>query len=554
MQYMSRSIDRRGFLRLVGLGAGGTAALSLMSACVPAAPSAPTAAPAQATAAPAAKPTTAPAAAPTAAPAQAKVAPTGKITVAQPAEFLYMDPQVSFFSSEASMHYSIFDSVIRRADDMKLVPSLATSWKATAPTEWTLELRTGVKFHNGEPFNAEVMKWNVERMTEAGANRSPFLQDMTNAEVVNASTIKITTKRSDPTFPARMTMFFIMPPDYVKQAGPEGILAKPVGSGPYTFVERVKDSHLTMEANPDWWGGAPKIKTVTWKVLPQASTRVAALKAGELDLVPQVSTDQFDELNADPKLRAVWVRSVRTPMVMMAPESPQGGGEPLRDQRVRQALNYAVNADAIVQFLLGGKGERTATLMTQDFLFYDQNVKPYPYDQARAKQLLTEAGYPNGFELNFDVPSSGISIKPVELAQAISADLAKVGVKANVQPQEFATAVKLRDERKIAPLFLWSWGGSTLDPDDKFWGVQAKDSTWSFIIEEDTDKLIQEGRTSVDDSRRKTIYEQLQAKTKDQAPFIFLFAQPDVYAQNRRLTWEARNDERIFLWNAELKS
>lgn len=398
------------------------------------------------------------------------------------------------------------------------------------------------------------MKWNVERISEPGANRSPYVPRMTKAEVVDNFTVKITTKDPDPIFPAKMTMFFVVPPGYMSQVGQDGFNAKPVGSGPYRFVERVKDSHLTMEANTDWWGGSPKIKTVTWKVLPQASTRVAALKAGEVDLIPGVFPDQFEELNADPKLKAMWKRSTRTPVVMMFPDSPDGGGEPLKSPKVRQALNHAVNVDAILKFLLGGMGERTATMMTPDYTFFDPRVEPYPYDPDKAKQLLVEGGYPNGFELNLDVPSSFITVKPVEVAQAIASDLGKVGVKANVRPQEFATSVKLRDERKIAPLYLWSWGGATLDADDKFYSALAKDSPYvTFPIDPEIDRLIQEGRSTLDESKRKPLYEDLQRKVKDHAAFIFLYAQPDIYAINRRLAWEARSDERIFLWNAELK-
>jgi peptide/nickel transport system substrate-binding protein len=282
---------------------------------------------------------------------------------------------------------------------------------------------------------------------------------------------------------------------------------------------------------------------------------VSALKAGEVDLMSGVSPDQFDELKADARLTAMWKRSVRTPLVSMFPESPDGGGEPLKNQSVRQALNHAVNVDAILKFLLNGMGERTATLMTPDFPFFDPSVKAFEYDPAKAKQLLTEAGFPNGFELNFDVPSTAITIKPVEVAQAIAADLAKVGVKANVRPQEFATAVKLRDERKIAPLYLWSWGGATLDADDKFFSLYAKESPYTtFPVDAEIDRLVVEGRTTVDEAKRKPIYAELQQRVKNQAASVFLYAQPDAYAINKRLTWQARSDERIFLWNADLKT
>jgi len=341
--------------------------------------------------------------------------PVGRVTIAQPAEFQYMDPQRTFLSSEVSMQMSIFDSLIRRGPDMGLIPALATEWKPVGPTEWLLTLRQGVKFHNGEPFDAEVVRWNVERITRPGFQDFAFMTPVAKAEVVSKYVVKISTKAAYPTFPSLMTQFFIVPPNYMTQVGPEGFARKPIGSGPYKFVEWVKGSHLIMEANVDYWAGPPAIRAIIWRILPESSTRVAGLRAGELDIVPQLPPELIQTIDAEATLKALAVRSIRTPFLRFFPDSQQGGGRPLADRRVRQAINHAVNVDAIIRGLLAGQATRTASLMTPDIFGFDPAPKPYPFDQDRARALLREAGFPNGFEMNFETWSSGPAPKPVEV-------------------------------------------------------------------------------------------------------------------------------------------
>lgn len=471
--------------------------------------------------------------------------PVGHITISQPAEFQYMDPQRTFLSSEVSMHMSVFDSLIRRGPDMKLVPALATEWRATSPTEWVLTLRRDARFHNGEPFNAEVVKWNIERIIRPGFQDFAFMSPVARAEVVSEYTVKIVTKAPYPTFPSLMTMFFIVPPRYTAEQGPEGFTRKPIGTGPYKFVEWVKGSHLIMEANPQYWAGTPEIRAVIWRITPEASVRVAGLRAAEVDLMPQLPPDLFAAIDNDPNLQAAAVRSIRTPFLRFFATSPQGGGEPLADRRVRQAINHAVNVDAIIRGLLAGQATRTATLMTQDIFGFDPAVRPYQYDVDRAKRLLTEAGHPNGFALNFETWSSGPAPKPVEVAQAVAADLERVGIRLRVRALELGTALNMQNQKQLAPFHLWSWGGAMLDCDDKFWGVFHPGSSATFMTTPEIVRLIDEQRSIVDARRRQEICARLQRLVVDEALIVSLFAQHDLYGMRNRLEWKPRPDERI---------
>ncbi|HEY7030385.1 MAG TPA: ABC transporter substrate-binding protein [Thermomicrobiales bacterium] len=482
----------------------------------------------------------------------AQTAPSGKIIIGQPSPFQFMDPQRTYLSSESSTDQSIFDTLIGFDDKAQFKPYLATEWSATGPQEWTLKLRQGVTFHNGEEFNAETVRWNVERITQPGYQDWAFMEPVDHAEVVDEYTVKFVTKRTFPWLPGLMSLFFIVSPEAMK-AGVDEFVKKPIGTGPYMFVDWVPDDHVNVTANENYWGGAPAIKDVTWRVLPESSTGIAALQAGEIQVLKDLPSDQFDLINQG-DTRAVEVRSIRTPYLRFYPDSPQGGGEPFKDKRVRQAFNYAINVDSIIANLLGGHAERMATTMTPEMFGFDANVKPYGYDLDKAKALMTEAGYADGFEITFETWSSGPAPKPVELAQAVAADLEKINVKATVKPVELGTALQSQNDKTIAPFGLWSWGGNGFDGDAKFWGVFHTDSSACFLTDDTTVDLINQEENTTDPAQRQQIFSQLQQHIVDEAFIVSLFAQMDIYGANNQVDWQPRSDELVLPYLMTLKS
>jgi peptide/nickel transport system substrate-binding protein len=349
-----------------------------------------------------------------------------------------------------------------------------------------------------------------------------------------------------------MSLFFIVSPEAMK-AGVDEFVKKPIGTGPYMFVDWVPDDHVNVTANENYWGGAPAIKDVTWRVLPESSTGIAALQAGEIQVLKDLPSDQFDLINQG-DTRAVEVRSIRTPYLRFYPDSPQGGGEPFKDKRVRQAFNYAINVDSIIANLLGGHAERMATTMTPEMFGFDANVKPYGYDLDKAKALMTEAGYADGFEITFETWSSGPAPKPVELAQAVAADLEKINVKATVKPVELGTALQSQNDKTIAPFGLWSWGGNGFDGDAKFWGVFHTDSSACFLTDDTTVDLINQEENTTDPAQRQQIFSQLQQHIVDEAFIVSLFAQMDIYGANNQVDWQPRSDELVLPYLMTLKS
>lgn len=476
--------------------------------------------------------------------------PTGTIIAAQPASVAQMDPQITQLSSERSTHDALFDSLLDTDKDMVPIPRLATAWESEDDTTWLLTLRDDVTFHNGEPFNAETVKFNVERVLREGFQRFAFLQFLESAEVVDDTTVRIKTKTPFPQFLNRMSQFYMVPKAYLEEVGDEEFNLNPVGTGAWKFVEWVPDSHVTLEANEEYWGEVPKAKTLIWRTIPDEATRMSALLAGEVDHIRGLSPDQFDQVDADANLAATSVESLRTPFFFLYPDSPSGGGEPLADVRVRQALNYAVNTQAIIDALLGGRASRTATLMIPKLRCYDASIEPYPYDPEKAKELLAEAGYPDGFTIDMEAWSNGPSPKPVETAQAVAADLAAVGITVNLTTPEQQTMLVKQRERAFPPITMWSYGGGAADPDDKFWSPYSVEATNHLLYTDEMQELIAQGRTLISDEDRCPIYQRLQQIVKDEAIILPLYAQHDLYGARADLDWEVWPDERVSFNNA----
>jgi peptide/nickel transport system substrate-binding protein len=340
-----------------------------------------------------------------------------------------------------------------------------------------------------------------------------------------------------------MAQFFIISPTAMEN-GVEAFVQQPIGSGPYKFVDWIPDDHVTVTANAEYWGGPPAFTDVTWRVLPEGSTRVAALQAEEIQVLVDLPSEQFEALNQGAS-RATEVRSVRTPYFRFFPESPQGGGEPFADIRVRQAVNHAVNVDSIITNLLGNHGERFPTIMTPDMFGFDPEVAGYEYDVERARALMEEAGYADGFEITMDTWSAGPAPKPVELAQAVAADLAQINIRATVNPVELGTALQNQNERTIAPFGLWSWGGNGFDGDSKFWGVFHTDSSACFLTDDETVGLIDQERDTTDPDERAAIFAQLQQHVVDQAFILPMFAMMNMYGVSTGVEWTPRPDELV---------
>jgi peptide/nickel transport system substrate-binding protein len=536
--------------------------LTLAVACAPAAPASPTAAPAKPAeskpAAPAAQPTTAPAAKPAEAkPAEAKPAaspaakaeakpaaspaakaatmPAGKVTIAIGAEPKTLDPQLHDDGAERAVNDNVYEALLwRNSADMKLGPWLAEKWEQANPTTWRFTLKTGIKFHNGEDFNAESAAFSLKRIINPDfkSDQYSFVETIQDARAVNPTTLEVTTKTPDPILPARLYWVKMVP---MKAAAETGFAEKPVGTGPYKFVDWRRGQMVNLTANDAYWGGAPKVKDVTIRVIPEAATRLAALRAGEVDLV----TNLFPEhARQAPKVERV--RGIEFPLILLNTKSG-----PFADALVRQAANYAVDKDAMAKALFEGAADvAPGQVLTPNHFGFNPNLKPYPFDPNKAKELLQQAGKTSvEFEL---VGESGRWLKDKEFTEAVAGQLEKVGFKPKVNIIEFGRWIDtlFRPDPKADSIFLSS-SNELFDADRQLTAYFSCSGRGSHWCDQDVTKMINDARSEVDTAKREALYHQITKKMYDDAAIIFGLNVQDVYGLTQRLTWKPRVDGKL---------
>lgn len=422
---------------------------------------------------------------------------------------------------------TIFDGLTRFDPKGKLGPGLATSWRMVDNNTWQFNLRQDVKFHNGELFNANAVKFSLDRVLNP-ATKSPVLgriRSVARVDIVNEYTVRLITKDPDPLLPSSLPQISIEPPEYFKQVGAEGYARKPIGTGPFKVVQWEPGTQLLTAANPLSWRKPEFLAELLWKTVPDPTTRAAAIRTGAAHLTYDLPSDII------PKLRQEGVRVFSAPaagvhIVMLNSLFDT----PLKEKRVRQALNYAVDKEAIVKELLGGLGRVSdGQQLGQEAFGYNPALKPYPFDPAKAKQLLRDAGYGNGFSIQMNCTSGGY-YNDKQNCEAIVGYLQAVGVKADLKINETAVHVQLRYDNKQAPMFYHRWiYFPTLDADQIYqWYLSTYGPTT--YKNPEFDKLFNPTRREMDRARREKGLQDVAAFVREDAPVIFLMQPPDVYA------------------------
>ncbi|MEA4907794.1 MAG: hypothetical protein GYA17_00670 [Chloroflexi bacterium] len=520
----------------------------LLSACAPAQP---TAAPSEAPAADtteAAAPEASPASEETSPPAAEPAGPT-EVIVIQNSDPQTMDPQKPGGSTGGNIAFNLFNGLTMQSPDMKeVLPSLATEWHAVDDLTWEFKLREGVKFHNGEDFNAEAVKYTVERllMPDTVRDTSSF-KNLTEVKIVDDYTVQLVSQQPDPLLPAKVFGLHILPPKYAEEVGEEEFGKHPIGTGAYKLVEFVPNQHIILEANPDYWAGKPAVDRLVFKPVAEASTRLAELMSGSADIILDVSPEDIPTVESNTDLRIEAVSSKRVPYIGMdlLPEGP----DYLKDVRVRQAMNYAVDVQGIIDALLSGYAERIATIYRPDFMGYDPDLQPYPYDPDKAKELLAEAGYAEG-DISLKITAnSEVIAKGVEVAEAVAAMLQEVGINAEVNAQSYQGIRDMyiggQEAHKVDAMWMWNWGSREPDADSPLSGTLHSTGITSYYRDPVLDEMIEDARSTIDQDERIEKHKAIQQYIYDQAPAIFLYVANDIYGVNNRVDWTPRRDQYV---------
>lgn len=459
------------------------------------------------------------------------------------------DPHKTRGANGGHLLFNLYDGLVALSGDMMTIsPALATSWEQLSTQSWRFTLREGVRFHNGEPFNAEAVKYSIERILDPNAVRfNTDYRQIGEVEIVDEYTVIVNTLTPDPNFLPKLSSLHMMPPVYTASISEEQFSANPVGTGPYKFVEWILGQRLVLEANDDYWGGRPSVDRLVFRPIPEASTRLAELQAGTVDIIVGLNYDAIPLVNANPNLRAVTNSGRRTVFMHM---DLFVGIEPLHDVRVRQAMSYAVDRQLIIDAVLNGVGTPLATIFRPDMAGYTADFEPYPYDPERARELLAEAGYADGFDIRF-MTSDGILNKGVEVAEAIGAMLGDVGIRTEILPVALQV---MRDMYignpdpaggNVEPLFMFNYGAPTPDATSPLRALIGTGGIETFMYDPEFDELIDQYASEMNPEVRNAVAYRIQEKLYNEVPLIALYLQLDVYGVNERLEWNARKDEYV---------
>ena len=472
-----------------------------------------------------------------------------EIIIARSISTSAMDP--GFLREAATIVDNIFDTLVLRDKDMKLVPGLATSWKSVNDTTWEFKLRQGVKFHNGEPFNASAVKFTIDRVLDPEA-KSPtisYIRTIKKVDVVDEYTVNIVTEKPDPLIPTRMSRYpaYVVPPGYIAKVGKDEFAKNPIGTGPYKFKEWVKDAHITLVANEEYWRGKPAIKKVVWRPIPEDSARTAALLAGEVDIIETLSVDQVKLLEKNPQIRVDQVRYGGL-IVYLGLKTDQA---PLNNKKVREALDYAIDRKNIAEKVLLGYGTAVGSQVgPYDFGFL--KMEPRPYDPEKAKRLLAEAGFPNGFEIAMQ--GTRRYLKGGEVAQAVARQFEAIGVKVKLEIPEWTVYIQQVPAGKQAPIYMLAWGSTqTLDADAAIYAIYKSDEPYSTVKSPKMDDLLDKTRSTVDPVEREKLFHEIQKLAYEEVPCLTLYQQDTLYGMRSNVDWKGRADARVPVFDIRLK-
>jgi peptide/nickel transport system substrate-binding protein len=427
----------------------------------------------------------------------------------------------------------IFDALVDYAGpDLTVKPMLAVRWETPTPNTWRFHLRRGVKFHNGDPFTAEDVKFTVDtQVANKTATINRYLGATDGARVIDPYTVEITTSTPFPALLFSLSRLNILPRAYDK-IGAEAFGGKPIGTGPYRFVEWQRGQRIVLDVNSAYWAGQPTPRRLVFRPITDPSTRAAELRAGGVDIATNPPIAQVKELNGTDTT----VLTVPGARVIAYPINTTQ--KPLSDVRVRRALNLAVDRVAIVKGLLQGFGAPTGQPFTTGWLGYDPEIKPFPYDPAQARRLLAEAGYPNGFDLMWNI-SVGAFLADKEIADAAAAMLGQVGVKVRLVPTERATIQRDLSNATFEGITAGQW--DTIAESAMMVGWFFRTKIFSPELDARLNQLATAAAGEADREKRGKIYQELARYAHDEALWLFIHSQDELIGKRREIPWHIQH-------------
>jgi peptide/nickel transport system substrate-binding protein len=474
----------------------------------------------------------------------ASAADPDTIVVSQGSDVLTLDPMLDTSPISINVFRNVFDALTRIGADGSVAPLLAESWTASEDTRtWEFTIRTNARFHDGAPVTVDDVVWSYQRL--AAEQKSPvrtYINKVKSVEAAGSSKVRFTLSEPFAPFDRQVSLISIIPERAFEEIGAAKFALAPVGSGPFRVVRWVKDDRVELAAFDGYWAGAPKIKTLIFRPVPSETTRAAALSSGELDVVPILPPALVNSLSARKGLKIEKVASNKVVYVGFDVKNPL-----LADLRIRQAIDLAINRDALTSRLLRGLGKPSGQVVAPVTFGYAPDIQPTQFDPARARQLVAASGY-RGEKIVLQYPNNNLAFGE-EVAQAIANYLGQVGINVELHGMEYSAFFPLWANRKLNGLHLFAYGPSVMDA-DLIIGSLYDSGGRVYWSDPRIDKLAQQQRGERDPDKRRALIAEILKLSRDNLPYAPLYNEIHAYGIQERVSWTPRPDERLFFQDA----
>src|SRR6056297_381797 len=471
------------------------------------------------------------------------------VTIATASDALTLDPIMLSETPTIAVQANIFEALVSMDTDMDVQPGLASSWEVENDTTWVFHLRKGVKFHNGDSFDAEDVKFSIERAQNHPKSqfKSPVGQ-VDSVEIRDDYTVAIKTTFPYPILPRKIGRILICSKDYVEANSDQHLQNNAVGTGPYQVTSWEKDEEMVLTAYEDYWGEKPEVDKAILKPISNPATRVSSFLSGEVDILMDLPVQDVERVEEAKGVKVVTRPGLR--LIFLGVNTQEG---PFSKLKVRQAVYHAINEDAIVEHVMNGHAYKAGQFYPDTIFGYNPDVKRVPYDPEKAKQLLAEAGYPDGFTIQFD-SSNDRYMNDGQIAQAVAIQLARVGINVELNVQTKSAHFDKVLSRNT-DFYLLGWSNSNGDGIQFLDGLlhSPEDSYGRFNLgnysNEEVDKLIEEAAKTLNDKKRSQIMQEAVKIGMDEVAYLPLHYQQQLYGLKENIAWTPRPDKYIDLYN-----
>jgi peptide/nickel transport system substrate-binding protein len=501
-----------------------------------------------------------------------QLAPAKTLKMAADGDIRAMDPYANAESFTLSMLAHVYEPLVRYGRDLKIEPALASSWEVLEPTVWRFTLRQGVKYHNGNPFNADDVVASIKRVTHPNSPLKGNLSAVVDVRKVDDYTVDLTLNGTYPLLLNDLSNIYMMDQEWMTEhncldptdpaKGEESYATiNTNGTGPFSVESRQPDVKTVLVVNPDWWDTPEhNLTRIEFTPIKSDATRVAALLSGEVDFIYPLPLQDAVRVEQTPGVKVLEAPGLRTIMLMLNQKPDElhdsniTGKNPLRDLNVRKALYFAINMDLIKQKIMRGKSRNAGLLVAPEIPGFDPTLNDrYPFDPEAAQKLLVDAGYPDGFEVGLDCPNDRY-INDEEICQAVTSMWAKIGVQANLTAQ---TKSIYFNKALAGECDIWMLGWATLPMMDSYSVLsQILSSSREQLglynpggyVNPRIDELVDKVAVELDEEQRLQMISEAFKLAKEDFEIIPLHQQPLSWAIKDGVTIIQHADDKIRLW------